>query len=505
MSTPTSVVDHGRSYNLLDAIPCPVYVWRRSEDGTIRLVFANEPAHREMRDRAPGLMGVALEEVTANGPEIVRNILDTLADGVPRRMEHEYRWRATGEVRWLNTSFTRAGADEVVLFNEDFTERRLYQERLAVNEARFRELLERAPAIICTLRAPDHVYEMANEACRNLLGRDDLIGRTVAEVLPEIAQQGLLAILDGVIATGEPFVTPALPVLLRTARDAAPMERHLNVVVQAIPKPDGSRSRTFVHCVDVTNLVTTEREQRQLEVQLRESQKMEAVGRLAGGIAHDFNNLLSAILGYTDLVLLDPSATSTVREEVEEIGKAAQRAAALTRQLLAFGGRQFRRPMHIELDAVIADADKLLGQLVGDQIELTIHTGAAGTVVYMDRGELDQILVNLTANARDAMPHGGRVTVETSCCEPASGNGRPELVLLSLSDTGDGIAADTVSRIFEPFYTTKGIARSGLGLSAVYGIVEKAGGRIEVDTEVGTGTRFRIYLPAVAATPDQRD
>ncbi|HKP16263.1 MAG TPA: ATP-binding protein, partial [Gemmatimonadaceae bacterium] len=219
----------------------------------------------------------------------------------------------------------------------------------------------------------------------------------------------------------------------------------------------------------------------------------------------DFNNLLSAILGYTDLVLLDPSATTTVREEVEEIGKAAQRAAQLTRQLLAFGGRQFRRPTHIELDAVVADADKLLGQLVGEEIELTIHTGAAGTVVYMDRGELDQILVNLTANARDAMPHGGRVTVETSCCEPASGNGRPELVLLSLSDTGDGIAADTVSRIFEPFYTTKGIARSGLGLSAVYGIVEKAGGRIEVDTEVGTGTRFRIYLPAVAATPDQRD
>ena len=118
----------------------------------------------------------------------------------------------------------------------------------------------------------------------------------------------------------------------------------------------------------------------------------------------------------------------------------------------------------------------------------------------MDRGELDQILVNLAANARDAMPHGGRVTVETSCCEPASGNGRPELVLLSMSDTGDGIAAETVSHIFEPFYTTKGVARTGLGLSAVYGIVEQAGGRIEVDTEVGTGTRFRIYLPAV--TPD---
>ena len=134
-----------------------------------------------------------------------------------------------------------------------------------------------------------------------------------------------------------------MPVLMRSAPDAAPEERYFNVVVQAIPEADGTRSRTFVHCVDVTDLVTAAREQRQLEAQLRESQKMEAVGRLAGGVAHDFNNLLSAILGYTDLVLLDPSATSTVREEVEEIGKAAQRAAQLTRQLLAFGGRQIRR------------------------------------------------------------------------------------------------------------------------------------------------------------------
>ena len=494
-----SGVDHGGSYGLLDAIPCPVYVWRRSQDGAVRLTFANEAGYRETRGRVKDLIGGALLELYSDDVEIVRMILATLVDGIPRRMEHEYRLRSTGELHWFKTSFMRTGADGVVIFNEDLTERRLYEVQLAASEARFRQLLERAPAIICTLRAPDHVYEMANEACRRLLGRDDLVGRTVAEVLPEIAEQGLLAILDGVIATGEPFVSHALPVILRTAPDATPVEHTLNVVVQAIPETDGSRSRTFVHCVDVTDLVTTEREQRELEIQLRESQKMEAVGRLAGGVAHDFNNLLSAILGYTDLVLLDPSATSTVREEVQEIGKAAQRAAQLTRQLLAFGGRQFRRPTHIELDAVVADANRILGQLVGEQVELTLRTGAAGTIVHMDRGELDQILVNLTANALDAMPHGGRVTVETSCCEPASGNGRPELVLLSISDTGGGIAAETVSRMFEPFYTTKGVARSGLGLSAVYGIVEKAGGRIEVDTEVGTGTSFRIYLPVAAA------
>jgi PAS domain S-box-containing protein len=495
VSTQHSVLDHGRSYDLLDAIPLPVYVWRRSRDGAIRLVFANEAGHLELRGRADGLIGIALEEVSSDS-EIVRNLLDTLADGMPRRMEHEYRWRATGELRWLQTSFTRGDADEVVICNEDFTERRQYEERLAANEARFRELLERAPAIICMFRAPGHVYEMANEACRRLIGRDDIIGRPLAEVQPDFAEQGLLPILDQVLATGEPFVAHAMPVRVRRAPDAAPEERYFNIVAQAIRDSDGTRSRTFAHCVDLTDLVTAAREQRELEVQLRESQKMEAVGRLAGGIAHGFNTLLSAILGYTDLVLLDPSATSTVREEVEEIRKATQRAAQLTRQLLAFGGSRFRRPTHIELDAVVADADKLLGQLLGEQIELTLRTGAGGAVVHMDRGELDQILVNLTANARDAMPHGGCVTIETSRSEsPRSRRVRPSFVLLSFSDTGAGIAAETVSHIFEPFYTTKGLARTGLGLSMVYGIVEQAGGRIEVDTELGTGTRFRIYLP----------
>jgi signal transduction histidine kinase len=341
---------------------------------------------------------------------------------------------------------------------------------------------------------------MANEACRRLVGRDDIIGRPMAEVQPEMAQHGLLSILDEVIATGVPFVAHAMPVLMRSALDAAPEERYFNVVVQAIQEADGTRSRTFGHCVDVTDLVTAAREQQQLEAQLRESQKMEAVGRLAGGVAHDFNNLLSAILGYTDLVLLDPSATSTVREEVEEIGKAAQRAAQLTRQLLAFGGRQIRRPTYIELDAVVTDADGLLGQLLGEQIELTLRTGASGAIVHMDRGDLDQILVNLAANARDAMPHGGRVTIETSSPEEAApGDGVQSLVLLSISDTGAGIAAETVSHIFEPFYTTKGVARTGLGLSMVYAIVEQSGGRIEVDSEIGTGTRFRIYLPISAA------
>jgi two-component system, cell cycle sensor histidine kinase and response regulator CckA len=626
VSTPHSIADPGRSYDLLDAIPCPVYVWRRTQDGAIRLVFANSEANQETRGRIREILGVEARELYDNEPMVLGSILGTLDDGVPRQMEHEYVLKSTGEPRWFRTSYRRHGADEVVIQNEDLTDRRRAEAQIEASEARFRglfeqgptamsltrldssfiqvnaafcemlgyaeaeltsksfldithpddldvdtarrdrlvrgempsfrmekrfvhadghvvyadlsarvmhdaegapqyllaqmqditarknaeaairegrarvtELLERAPAIICTLRAPDHVYEMANAECRRLIGRDDVIGLPMAEVLPEIAERGMVAILDEVLATGEPFVGYCIPVPVRPGSGAAAVERYMNVVVQAITEVDGTRSRTFAHCVDVTDMVMAAREQERLETQLHESQKMEAIGRLAGGVAHDFNNLLSAILGYADLALLDASESGTVREEVEEIRKAAERAAQLTRQLLAFGRRQIRRPTNIALDAAVHEAGRLLGQLLGEQFELTLDTGARDTVVHMDPGELDQILVNLVVNARDAMPDGGRVTIETACREALDREGsRTTQALLSIADTGGGIDAQTMPHIFEPFFTTKGEAGTGLGLSTVYGIVDQAGGRIEVDSALGAGTCFRVYLPVAS-------
>jgi len=230
-------------------------------------------------------------------------------------------------------------------------------------------------------------------------------------------------------------------------------------------------------------------------MQLRESQKMEAIGRLAGGVAHDFNNLLTAILGYADLALGDVRESSSVRDEIEEIRKAAQRAAQLTKQLLAFGRRQIRRPTRVDVDAVVRDTDRLLTQLLGEHIQLVVQAGAHGAVVHMDPSELDQILVNLAVNARDAMTEGGVVTIETSRSRMATDGGQTEFVLLTVSDTGAGIADETLPHIFEPFFTTKGERGNGLGLSTVYGIVEQNGGRIEVDSTVGVGTRFSVHLP----------
>jgi two-component system cell cycle sensor histidine kinase/response regulator CckA len=632
MTNVQTYAETARSYDLLDALPNPIYVWRRMPDGSVHLAYANAAGHRETEGVVGTMLGCELRAMYGeSSPDIVALIMQTLADGEPRRIEHAYTFRTTGKVRWFRTSYMRTTSDEVLVENEDLTERRRAQGELEGAERRVRrertrlaELLERAPALICTFRGSDHRYEIANEECRRFLGREEVFGRTVVEVTPELHEQGLIVLLDRVLATGEPYMATALPVRVRMGSSTELTERHFNVTIQPIEEHDGTRSGVFVYAIDVTRLVNAARaqeclaeelrtsqerhelvltatreliydwdiasdsifysdalytafrhrradvgpgygwwvkqlhpedreavtaslrgavehgdafwsseyrfrrgddgwatvldrghiirnpegapvrvigsradvtERRQLELQLRESQKMEAIGRLAGGVAHDFNNLLCAILGYADLALADVSESGTVRDEIEEIRKAAQRAAQLTKQLLAFGRRQIRRPTRVDVDAVVRDTDRLLTQLLGEDIQLTVHAGARGAVVHMDPSELDQILVNLVVNARDAMTQGGVVTVETSRTRLATDNGQAEFILLTISDTGAGIDDETMPHIFEPFFTTKGEKGNGLGLPTVYGIVEQNGGRIEVDSTVGVGTRFAIHLP----------
>ncbi len=246
-------------------------------------------------------------------------------------------------------------------------------------------------------------------------------------------------------------------------------------------------------------------EQRHLEEQLRHSDKMRAIGQLAGGLAHDFNNLLTAVLGYSDVVLrsLDPS--DPARRPVQEIRRAGQRAAALARQLLLFGRKQILAPEILDLGSVVTDLTHLLQRLIGEDILLmtVLHPRAAR--VRADRGQLEQVIVNLAVNARDAMPHGGRLVLEVSSVEldPARAremaDARPgPYALLSISDTGVGMDAETRAHIFEPFFTTKEKGRgTGLGLSTVYGIVRQSGGQVEVASEPDRGTTFRVYLPRV--------
>jgi signal transduction histidine kinase len=246
-----------------------------------------------------------------------------------------------------------------------------------------------------------------------------------------------------------------------------------------------------------------------LEEQLRHSQKMEAVGRLAGGIAHDFNNLLTAIIGYTEIVLYGLDPKDDRRADAEEIGRAAMRAADLTRQMLAFSRRQVLQPKIIDLNTALTKVEPMLRRMIGEDIVMTVNGRATNAYVRVDPGQVEQVVMNLVVNARDAMPQGGRLNVETGDAvldEAAladSPEAKPgEFLMLSVSDTGVGMPPEVRARIFEPYFTTKDVGKgTGLGLSTAYGIVRQSEGHIAVSSEVGLGTTFRIYLPRSEAPP----
>ncbi len=248
-------------------------------------------------------------------------------------------------------------------------------------------------------------------------------------------------------------------------------------------------------------------ERKRLEERLRQSQKMDAVGRLAGGVAHDFNNLLNVIIGYAEIVRRKLPAADAQHRNLDEILKAGDRAAALTRQLLAFSRKQVLQPRDMDVRLIVSDMEKMLRRLIGENIELRATLGRDVGLVRADPGQIEQVIMNLVVNARDAMPTGGTLTIEATNVDvrPAGQSAGSELaagayVLLSVTDTGHGMDPETQSRIFEPFFTTKEMGRgTGLGLSTVYGIVQQSGGHITVSSTLGLGTTFRVYLPQVSA------
>jgi PAS domain S-box-containing protein len=254
-------------------------------------------------------------------------------------------------------------------------------------------------------------------------------------------------------------------------------------------------------------------ERRQAEEQLRQAQKMEAVGRLAGGIAHDFNNLVTAINGYSDLLLARLGEHAPERRELEEIRRAGDRAASLTRQLLAFSRSQMLRPTVLDLNEVVTGTEHMLRRVLGEDVRLVTRLAGAPGLVKADRGQIEQVLLNLVVNSRDAMPRGGELVLETAAVELDGGFRQQTVaiqpgpyIMLAVTDTGEGMAAEVLDRVFEPFFTTKDPGRgTGLGLSTAYGIVKQSGGYIFGYSEPGEGTSFKVYLPLVPAVREPQE
>jgi two-component system, cell cycle sensor histidine kinase and response regulator CckA len=313
---------------------------------------------------------------------------------------------------------------------------------------------------------------------------------------------------------------PAVDAMMRDAvQSDAPNDMEFRVVRRdgsvrrvrswsvVIRSPEGQPVRAIGVLQDVTEQRRVEASLRQTEEQLRQSQKMEAVGRLAGGVAHDFNNLLTVILSCADVLIDRVDADRPASTELLEMRRAAQRAAELTRQLLAFSRKQVLRPRVIDVNQVLASSEQMLRRMLGEDIDLAVLPGSAVHLVFADPSQLEQVLLNLAANARDAMPSGGRLTIETVNVplSEAYASEHAEVVpgpyvMLAVSDTGAGMDEATRARAFEPFFTTKDEKGTGLGLATVYGIVKQSGGHIWVYSEPGRGTTFKIYLPRAQET-----
>ena len=396
----------------------------------------------------------------------------------------------TGEIGVLATRFN------AMLNRLAEAEDRLVQDMVARKQADYERegILRTALDGFATVDLQGRIVDVNDAYCQlHDYSRAELMTMTIADLAAVEKPPDIVAHLRQVVADGQDrFET----------RHRRKDGRVMDLEVSA---KDAGHGRVFVFVRDITARKAAEERLAQSEAQLRQSQKMEAVGRLAGGIAHDFNNLLTVILGYSQSMLESMNANEPLRADVEEVWKAGTRAASLTRQMLAFSRKQVLELKVLDINTVAADTRNMLKRLIGEDIELSVITNPHPARANVDQGHMEQVLLNLAVNARDAMPAGGRLTIGVDVMEldepyvHMHGTVQPgTYVVLSVSDTGIGMSEDVLAHLFEPFFTTKERGKgTGLGLSTVYGIVMQSGGLISVHSTIGTGTAFNVYLPYI--------
>jgi PAS domain S-box-containing protein len=475
-----------RNYRqLFEGNPHPMWVFAT---GSLRFLAVNDAAILQYGYTREEFLTMTIEDIRP--PEDVPLLLEVYdAEGEPRELNPPTIWRhrrkdgSTIDVQISSHAHEFEGASARVVLALDVTD-------LRASEARYRDLFENATDLIATTDLDGHITN-ANQAFVNATGYslEELLGKPVVELVPPEFHRQLQDARSDKLEAGQ-SATVYEHELIAKGGDRIQVE-----VSSRVTDLHGRPNGVEAICRDVS-------ERKRLEDQLRQSQRLEAVGQLAGGIAHDFNNLLTVISGYTEVLL--GSDEQTGQRELAQIAGASTRAATLTRQLLAFSRRQVLQPRVIDLNEVIENLTPMLTRLIGEHLELEAVLGRDLHHVTADPGQIEQVLMNLAVNARDAMPDGGKLTIETGnamlderyAAAHQDANVGPH-AMLAVSDTGVGMDAATLEKVFEPFFTTKpaGIG-TGLGLSTVHGIVNQSGGNIWVYSEPGNGTTFKLYFPA---------
>jgi PAS domain S-box-containing protein len=396
---------------------------------------------------------------------------------------------------------------KLAVYARDITERKKVEEALRI-EKNFNQTLVQTSPLFFVAIGPDGKTLMMNEAMLQALGytMDEVVGKDYLSTFVPVGDREVLLPIFQRLVHQKDSTFNENRVLTKDGREL-PAEWH----GRSVSKANGDLDYFFGVGIDVTQRKQVAEKMASLQEQFRLSQKMEAIGQLAGGIAHDFNNLLTIIKGYIHLSLMELKEEDPLKEHLEEIGKAAERAANLISQILAFSRRQMMEMKVLDLNTILKDLDKMLRRLIGEDVELITQLPEDVGWVRTDSGQIEHVILNLAVNARDAMPDGGKLTIETANVELDEEYAKSHIavnpghyVMLAVSDSGVGMAPEVQNRVFEPFFTTKEKGKgTGLGLSTVYGIVKQSGGNIWVYSEPNHGTTFKIYLPRVYEAPEE--